>query len=165
IPASASAAIAATLGVPREDERVVPIAGVPHRVFIRPVAGAPGLPVANQVELYSLAPARAAEERVRDVVLVLGALALIVAALVGIAVARGLAQPVRALVSGVREIERGQFDVRVPVRRRDEIGRLGAAFNEMATGLATKERYRRMLDMVADRRVADELLAGRVTLA
>jgi adenylate cyclase len=51
------------------------------------------------------------------------------------------------------------------VGRRDELGQLGIAFNEMAAGLATKERYRRMLDMVADKRVADELLAGRVTLA
>jgi class 3 adenylate cyclase len=157
------AALAPELATARDYERVVD--GVPYRVFVRPIAGAPGLPAAHQVGLYSLARAQAAEASVRGVVLVLGALALLIAVGAGIAVARGLAQPVRALVKGAHQIERGHFDVRVPVRRRDELGQLGIAFNEMAAGLATKERYRRMLDMVADKRVADELLAGRVTLA
>jgi class 3 adenylate cyclase len=165
IPAALAPELATMLDAPRDDEHVVDVGGVPHRVFVRPIEGAPGLPAAHQVGLHSLAPALAAEARVRRVVLVLGALALLFAAGAGVAVARGLAQPVRALVKGARKIERGQFDVRVPVRRRDELGQLGIAFNEMAAGLATKERYRRMLDMVADKRVADELLAGRVTLA
>jgi class 3 adenylate cyclase len=165
IPAALAADLGTMLDAPRDDERTVDVDGVPHRVFVRPIGGASGLAPARQVGLYSLAPLRAAEDYVRRRVLVLGALALLLAVGAGIAIARGLAQPVRALVKGARKIERGQFDVRVPVGRRDELGQLGIAFNEMAAGLATKERYRRMLDMVADKRVADELLAGRVTLA
>jgi class 3 adenylate cyclase len=164
IPPALATDLATTLQTARDVERTVDVDGVPHRVFVRPIGGAPGLPAAYQVGLYSLAPALAAEARVRRAVLVLGAVALLIAGGVGVAVARGLAQPVRALVAGAHEIERGHFDVRVPVGR-DELGRLGIAFNEMAAGLATKERYRRILDMVADKRVADELLAGRVTLA
>src|SRR5439155_735991 len=37
-------------------------------------------------------------------------------------------------------------------------------FNEMTAGLALKERYRSVLDLVADREVADDLIAGRLTL-
>jgi len=44
------------------------------------------------------------------------------------------------------------------------MGRLAASFNAMAEGLALKERYRSVLDVVADRRIADELVRGRLEL-
>jgi class 3 adenylate cyclase len=52
----------------------------------------------------------------------------------------------------------------VPVRGRDEVAGLSAAFNEMAAGLAEKERYRAVLDLVADHEIAQELIDGRLTL-
>ena len=50
------------------------------------------------------------------------------------------------------------------MRSRDEVGQLASSFNEMAEGLAQKERYRTVLNMVADEKVAQRLIAGELTL-
>jgi class 3 adenylate cyclase len=159
IPATLVPALAAALDAPTT-EPIVTLDAVPHRVFVHAIGESLGLPPTYQVGLYSLGPLLAAEQEVRTVVLLLGALSLAVAMIAAAAIARGLTGPVTALVAGAHEIEEGRFDVRVPVRRDDELGRLSAAFNEMAAGLAMRDRYRSLLDLVADKRVADELIAG-----
>lgn len=62
-------------------------------------------------------------------------------------VAAGLAvhfrRPIRRLVAGARELEAGRFDVRLRVDRSDELGRLAAVFNHLATRLESAERMRR----------------------
>ena len=48
------------------------------------------------------------------------------------------------------------------MRNRDEIGQLTASFNEMTEGLKQKEKYRAVLDMVADNGVQASLfIVGR----
>jgi len=54
--------------------------------------------------------------------------------------------------------------LKVPVRTRDEVGQLTVAFNEMTEGLAQKERYRTLLNQVADERVAQQLISGQIKL-
>jgi diguanylate cyclase (GGDEF)-like protein len=51
------------------------------------------------------------------------------------ALARFLTQPLEELAQGARELARGRFDHRIPVRSRDEVGQLAAAFNDMADRL------------------------------
>ncbi|HEU0039186.1 MAG TPA: adenylate/guanylate cyclase domain-containing protein, partial [Verrucomicrobiae bacterium] len=75
-----------------------------------------------------------------------------------------LSAPIRQLVAGTREVQRGNFAVRVPVRSGDEVGQLASSFNEMAEGLAQKERYRTVLNMFADEKVAQRMIAGQLTL-
>lgn len=77
---------------------------------------------------------------------------------------QGLTVPIRQLVAGTREIQRGNFQVKSLVRSRDEIGWLARSFNEMAEGLALKEKYRSVLNKVSDKRVAEELMKGEVSL-
>lgn len=48
---------------------------------------------------------------------------------------RGITRSVARMQSATRQIAEGQFDVRVPARRRDELGSLGAAINQMASRL------------------------------
>lgn len=64
---------------------------------------------------------------------VLPVLAIVI--LIGISfafiVARSIAAPVRRLTVAMGEVERGNFQARVPVTSDDEIGRLSAAFNHM----------------------------------
>jgi class 3 adenylate cyclase len=116
------------------------------------------------VALYSTTAA-GAEQRSRErAVLGFGVLALLVGLVLSFVISRGLAVPVRQLVAASEEIGQGNFATRVGVRARDEMGRLAAAFNAMAEGLALKERYRSVLDVVADRRIADELVRGRLEL-
>jgi class 3 adenylate cyclase len=79
-------------------------------------------------------------------------------------VARGLVEPVDRLVAGAAAVQRGDLAVRLPVRGHDELARLTTAFNEMTEGLAQKERYRSVLELVADREVAAQLLRGEIAL-
>jgi len=48
-------------------------------------------------------------------------------------------RPVRRLEGGTRRISSGDYDINIPVKTRDEIGDLTAAFNEMSRNLAIKE--------------------------
>ena len=146
------------------DGFVVSVADEPYRVFYRaPTANSP-LPTAYQVYLFSLGDALRDQRALRLQILAFGVLALAGALGVSLLLSNSLAVPLRELVAGTHEIQRGNFDVRVAIRSRDEIGQLTASFNDMAGGLALKERYRHVLNMVADEQIAAELLGGNVVL-
>lgn len=76
-----------------------------------------------------------------------------IALLLGFGLLRQLTGPLRNLDSGARQIMQGNLRQRVPVRGRDELGRLGTSFNEMAESLEQSEDVKRQ--MIAD--VAHEL--------
>ncbi|OBJ00601.1 adenylate/guanylate cyclase domain-containing protein [Mycobacterium sp. 1465703.0] len=54
-------------------------------------------------------------------------------------VAQIFVRPIRRLQAGAREISAGNYDVKIPVTSRDEIGELMAAFNDMSRNLQIKE--------------------------
>jgi len=86
--------------------------------------------------------------------LVLSALgAAAVALLLSLLLTRYLARPLRELALAARRVAAGDLGQRVPIRSRDEVGALAAAFNEMAASLERGEAARR--NLVAD--VAHEL--------
>lgn len=82
--------------------------------------------------------------RRRSLLLFVGVFAL------GTALSAGLAsrftRPIRRLDAGLRRLSDGDLDVRVETHGRDEIARLGAAFNDMTRKLrANRERERQMV--------------------
>ncbi len=166
IPEALRVVLAATIGAEPDGggDLVVPVGDVPHRVFRRALGVGAGFPPAYRVGLYSLAEPLARERALRARVLGAGGLALVISLVLSLALARGLSVPIRALAAAAGEIRRGNLAVTVPVRGRDEVAGLSAAFNEMAAGLAEKERYRAVLDLVADHEIAQELIDGRLTL-
>jgi class 3 adenylate cyclase len=139
-------------------EVTVPIDGVRHQIQYRILNPGSPFPLAAQVNLYSLeAMDRELGELRRDVG-GLGFVALLIALLVLLWISHGLSGPISDIVSGTQQIEQGNFDVRVPVRKNDELGKLASSFNEMAAGLALQEKYRSVLNAVADRTVAEQLI-------
>ena len=121
-------------------------------------------PSASLVSLYPLADL---QRRQRDLlwrITTIGGAGLLAAAAVGSLFARRLSQPIRDLVTGTTEINQGNYEVRLRKRTNDELGTLADAFNEMASGLALKEKYRSVLQLVTDRSVAEELMSGAVQL-
>lgn len=164
IPADVAPALASAVGGEARGDVVVRVDGEPHRVFSHRLHPESQFPTAHQVALYSTAAARAEQRRLQRTVLGFGVLALLLGLALSLVISRGLAVPVRQLVTAAEGIGRGDFTTRVAVRARDEMGRLATAFNAMAEGLALKERYRSVLDLVADRRIADELVGGRFEL-
>lgn len=80
-------------------------------------------------------------------------IALVVALGVGTYLAFRLVQPIQALTVATRRFGRGERNVRVAVKGKDELAELGRAFNDVATELVAKEERERQ--MVAD--IAHEL--------
>ncbi|HZF01848.1 MAG TPA: adenylate/guanylate cyclase domain-containing protein [Methylomirabilota bacterium] len=136
----------------------------PHRVFLQEITSGSGLPAAYQVCLYSLADFIADQHKLKIRILIFGALTLLGAFLISLVLTHGLSVPLRELVAGTNEIHRGNFAVKVRVRSRDDIGKLASSFNEMAEGLALKEKYRTVLNLVADEKVAKQLIDNQAAL-
>ena len=61
-----------------------------------------------------------------------GLIALALSAVVAVLLSRSIARPLQALTRASEEMARGNYDQAIPLRRNDEVGRLAAAFNEMA---------------------------------
>ena len=84
-------------------------------------------------------------------------LALLVAGLVSSSVSRGVSQPVERLVDATHKVASGDYSVKVEAVGKDEIGRLGAAFNEMTVGLRKRQE---IMEMTLSRDVAEVFLKG-----
>jgi two-component system, cell cycle sensor histidine kinase and response regulator CckA len=144
-------------------ELIVQIQGSPHQVYCQALNTGSAFPPAHQVCLYSLAEAAAEKHRFRQRILVSGTFALLAALGLSLLISRGLAVPLRELVTGTAEIERGNYAVKVPVRSHDEVGRLAAAFNDMterisASHAAQEQRIAERTQELAERKRAEEAL-------
>jgi PAS domain S-box-containing protein len=101
----------------------------------RPVRAAMSVPLVFLPESYSIEIQKATS-------LVLGIFALLFVATIGLGLllARGIFEPLRGLLEGTRRIIRGDLNVRLPMRRTDEIGIVVSAFNEMTEQLSGSQR-------------------------
>jgi adenylate cyclase len=68
------------------------------------------------------------------------------------------------LSQGVQRINKGDYGVRVPVKTRDELGDLAAAFNGMAVGLEERDKVRDLLGKSVSPEVARELMRSEIEL-
>ena len=68
--------------------------------------------------------------------------------------------PVRQVMDAVDAIRGGDFDARTEVSRRDEIGQLAHAVDDMAEGLAHRERIKETFRQYVDPAVAERLMDG-----
>jgi signal transduction histidine kinase len=69
----------------------------------------------------------------------------VVGVLVAYGLSRLLTKPVAQMVEGTQAMSLGNFKWKAPVWAKDEIGRLGAAFNKMCQELSAKEETRKQL--------------------
>jgi class 3 adenylate cyclase len=94
-------------------------------------------------------------------VLVATAVASTIAFELSILLARSIMRPIRDLEHGIKQVRKGNFDVAVPVTTADELGELSAAFNQMALGLAERERIREAFGTYLDKEVAEYILSDQ----
>jgi two-component system OmpR family sensor kinase len=80
---------------------------------------------------------------VRRQILIAGGIALLLALIAGMLVARALARRVRRLERAARQVAAGEYTRPIPVDSGDELGQLAAAFNDMQAQLLTLERARK----------------------
>ncbi|MBN1517422.1 HAMP domain-containing protein [Candidatus Sumerlaeota bacterium] len=120
------------------------------------------LPVQNEGRLLgyirTALPLSAIDQRLNHIrsAVVLGAgLSALLALLLGLLVTRHFVQPLASMTTVAESMSCGDYDKRLPVSRKDEIGELARAFNRMA------ESCRERTDtIVADRNKLSAILSG-----
>jgi signal transduction histidine kinase len=140
--------------------------------YIVPLRGVDGR-TAGAIEIVQLASG--VEDRVRaamwDVVIRLSTLLLSVGLVTGFVLQRQVLRPIARLMEGIRRVGEGEAGSRLPVERSDELGRVAAAFNTMATRLETArarlvEESERALELERQVRHAQTVaVAGRLATA
>ncbi len=89
-----------------------------------------------QQSMYAvLAPYR----DVRDALLLIGGIALALAAVIGVFLGRTASRPISELVRAARRIEAGDYETSVAVQGGEEFRSLATTFNAMQTGIAERE--------------------------
>lgn len=96
------------------------------------------------------------------VVLVATAVASSVSLVLTLLLANSITGPIAQLRDATQRVGEGDFAARVPVVTTDETGDLARSFNEMAAGLAERERIRETLGIYVDREVAEHILRNRM---
>ena len=72
---------------------------------------------------------------------------------------KSILRPIGDLQAATERIAHGDYDVSVAVTTGDELGELAASFNEMAAGLAEREKIRDAFGTYLDREVAEYILS------
>jgi class 3 adenylate cyclase len=83
--------------------------------------------------------------------------AILIAGGISLSISGNVSRPVELLVEATRRVGGGDYDTKVRITRKDEIGRLGESFNTMTEGLKKRQE---VLDKTLSRDVAEELLKG-----
>ncbi len=87
-----------------------------------------------------------------------------VALILGAVLVRQITAPLGELARGAGRIAGGNLDTRVEITGSDELGRVGAAFNQMAASLSRQEQLRRnlMADIAHELRTPISVIQGQV---
>ncbi len=89
----------------------------------------------------------------------------IVVGLIAVVLAvRTTAEPISSVRRGLARVQRGDFEVRVPVYDASEIGQLQLGFNDMVAGLAERERIRAAFGTYVDPDVAERIISSGTNL-
>jgi len=95
---------------------------------------------------------------------IIAAVAVLLAAVVAIVLARALLAPIKRLAGATHRLARGDYATRVASTTRDEIGQLVADFNHLAVTLEKNESLRRqfMAEISHELRTPLAILAGEI---
>ena len=69
-----------------------------------------------------------------------------------------LTQPVRSLASAIRDVQKGNLNVQLPVRSTDEVGALTDSFNFFVQELRAKEQIKQTFGKYIDPRILERVL-------
>lgn len=83
---------------------------------------------------------------------------IFVGAVFSVNVRHSITAPIHGLQDAMERVEDGDFSVRVPIDRIDELGRLQHGFNEMVEGLAARERVEDLFGRQVGEQVAEAAL-------
>jgi signal transduction histidine kinase len=87
-------------------------------------------------------------------------LVLLIAILISLALILEFTRPVNKLIEAAQRVAEGDFEIYLPVKRRDELGRLMAVFNEMVKGLRERKVLEEKLKRAEQSAVVGRLASG-----
>jgi adenylate cyclase len=127
-----------------------------------------GLPVFGMVAIGILALSgdrEASSHQLAVAMVSLGGVGITVGLIAVTVAARATADPVESVRRALAEVQQGDFDVSVPVYDGTQIGQLQLGFNQMAAGLAERDRIREAFGTYVDPDVAERILQEGTNLA
>jgi len=119
--------------------------GEPWIARMTPLTDAAGDPVGTSLALASLDRAMAPYRRIGSVLLAAGGLALLLAFALSYALGRRVVRPVERLVTAVEAARGGDYEQPIPRERRDEVGQLAAAFDDLLRELRERREMEQYL--------------------
>ena len=101
-------------------------------------------------------------ENLNQAVILSVLVALVVATLLGVFLARTISRPIREVTAATKIVAGGDLGYQVPVRTKDEIGELAASFNQMSADLdqANEQRRQMTADIAHDLRTPLSVILG-----
>ena len=122
----------------RDSVQTVTLDGTPYQTLIVPIGESNSREVA--VLQRSLELALAPHRQLQRYLLLLGGVALLLALIATVLLARGIVKPLQQLQAAARRMESGDYRVNADIRSGDEIGELAKAFNTMQATIANREQ-------------------------
>ncbi len=132
---------------------LVPLGSIPNGIPIEAGNQTVGVLMINRPVYRITPPGSAFLDRINLQTFLGGLLAVGVALLLAVVLARTLTKPILELTNATQVVSGGELGHQVPVRSRDELGQLAASFNRMSADLVRSLQLRRQ--MTAD--IAHEL--------
>jgi len=93
-------------------------------------------------------------------IILLTAIITVFGILLSLGMSRYFSSPIRKLRESTKALGMGDFDHQVMIKRNDELGDLGTAFNEMAKDLALKERIKYSFGQYVTPEIVELILAN-----
>ncbi|MGB4246904.1 MAG: adenylate/guanylate cyclase domain-containing protein, partial [Pseudohongiellaceae bacterium] len=152
-------------GMTYTDTQRITLGDGEYGTLMRPLYGQPG----DQLQIVAVIQ-KSYNENIENVEAFQRGLLQFYLAVIGVSLlavvflARSVTRPVLDLATRVKRIEAGDYGQAVQVSSRDEIGELAKSVNNMATGLAEKEKVRDLLGKVVSHEIAEELLSKKIEL-
>ena len=152
-------------GMTYTDTQRIALTDGEYGTLMRPLYGQPG----DSLQIVAVIQ-KSYNENIENVqafqnVLLQFYIAVIAVSLIAVVLlARSVTRPILDLALRVRRIEAGDYGQAVQVSGEDEIGQLAGSVNNMARGLAEKEKVRDLLGKVVSHEIAEELLSKTIAL-
>ena len=97
-------------------------------------------------------------------ILFITAVGFAIAITLSLVVSKSVSAPLKEMETAMKEVEKGNFDVRIKIVSNDEIGAVGEGFGRMIKGLKESEAIKESFGKYISQEVRDEILSGRVPL-
>ena len=97
-------------------------------------------------------------------ILFIVAVGLVISVTLSLVVSKSVSTPLKEMETAMKEVEKGNLDVRIKIVSNDEIGAVGEGFGRMIKGLKESEAMKETFGKYISQEIRDEILSGRVSL-